>query len=189
MLKLRTKLRNCSVPTPIQSDGISMLDYTPIINNLPSINELTRTTQQNINSLRLDSILFLQLTFLYCTRFIELYSASFRHYIHPDRIIIPGAKGSASMILYIPGIKNLVTSQITKINPYLFPKLSYKSVYSDFKKLDLPILIMGTVNKTVTHYGRKTLDQLTKNILTDRELSDLLHHRSKTNSTFYREQK
>lgn len=175
-----------SVPASIALDSKNPLDYHHVNNNLPSLERLAPICKERVYYLNTEVQVFIKVLFIYCIRFIELYNCRIDNYIEPDRFILFGAKSSGSTIIYLPGSSNIVNALSYENTPYLFPSITYKIVYSALKTINLDSSIMKERNMSALHYARKKIDTLTRGVLPDRVISDLLHHRSANSSIYYR---
>ena len=178
-----------SAPTSLMSAGNSALDYSAINNNLPSINQLTGSSNEMYLSLSPEYAVYIKLIFLYALRFSELYRAKINDIVYPDRIILTGSKKSAGSLIYVPKLSEIAKDVPNNTSLKIFPNVVYKKCYCIIKKLNIIAPKMNYHNVAATHLGRKLIDILTNGLLSDRLLSDTLRHRSEKTSSYYRKKK
>jgi hypothetical protein len=126
-----------------------------------------------------------QISLLYFCRVSEVLSLTTKSVVNPDRALCVGAKRSHSYIIYLPGLSKQVSNVKNQGAPVLLFPVSYIKCYRSCIRAGLRLDLPGAANKKVTHAGRYLVKELASAGFTDRQLSDVLHHRSSSSLSYY----
>ena len=127
----------------------------------------------------------LQVCFFYFCRISELLRATTRDIIHPDRVIIYGAKHSRSYIIFLPGLTEQLSAKgITDEKTKLW-SVTYSQVYRSALKANcFSDKYSGKNNKT-THLARYVFAEKASQITDARTIKDAMRHNSINSQSYY----
>jgi integrase len=126
-----------------------------------------------------------QISLLFFCRVSEVLSLTTKNIIEPDRVLCVGAKRGHSYIIFLPGLSKQVSNIENQGAPVLLFPVSYIKCYRSCIRAGLRLDLPGAANKKVTHAGRYLVKELASAGFTDRQLSDVLHHRSSSSLSYY----
>lgn len=173
------------VPCPLHQARNTTLYYYRDNNILPSISSILNNETINENQLSRLSRVTLQVCYLYNCRIQEVLNATINDIIHPDRVVLHGVKRGGSYIIYLPGLSDQVHAlvQVTQIQK-IFP-VTYIKLYRDALRAGIRFSYKNKKNSNVLHSGRFEICKKIGTDLAHNEISDIMHHKSKSSVSYY----
>lgn len=154
-------------------------------NILPPVKYLLDSPNVNDSLLSPLSRSTLRVCFLYFCRISELLRASIGDVVHPDRVVLHGAKGSNSYMIYLPTLsRQMLLSSVNDTTLPLFP-ISYIKLYRDAVKIGIQFRVSESVNSRRLHCARYLFSKQSKKSINGSELAGVLRHRSNRNYLSY----
>jgi hypothetical protein len=118
-------------------------------------------------------------------RISELLQVSFADVIHPDRILLTGAKGSRSYVLACPGVSDYVSASTDCDASTKLWSISYIAIYRALRKANIYLDIEGHLNKAVLHSGRYLLARSVNTRIGIKGAGECLRHNSNKAILYY----
>jgi hypothetical protein len=158
--------------------------YTPGP-GFPSLEDLLQVPRQAVMKIAPSTTAALRVISSYGMRAGEYLRSTVDDVIAYDLVLIRGSKGSASYTILLPGLHNQLCSMKSHPPYRSLSGETYMRLYRACLALNVGRIIRGNTNVSRTHLSRhKLADHVCLNH-TERELSDILHHRSITSQSYY----
>jgi len=126
-----------------------------------------------------------QILFLYNLRADELLSATVADILPGDRLVIHGAKGSNSSVIFLPGLAlSFPTDSTSDPLEKIFP-FSYNKLWGWGRKLGLSFGRTNGHNNIVTHISRYLTARAVCNKSGSSVAGEVLRHRSRKSVSHY----
>lgn len=179
------KLRNCSVPSPLDTGVKNTLDYYTIGNELPSVSSVVGSPEGQEMCLSPVMRAVLRLCISNSMRIGETLAIRRIDEVVPSKFLVKGQKRSASYTVWIPmSALNRKTLETFGPHQVLFPT-SYHSIWRAMNRVGMSTRVTGRVNNIMTHIGRYSLADKLQKLNRTAEIQDALHHRSPKSTQYY----
>jgi hypothetical protein len=151
----------------------------------PALQDLLQVSRQAVAKIAPSTCAALRVISSYGMRAGEYLRSTVADVIAYDLVLIRGSKGSASYTILLPGLHNQLCSMKSHPPYRSLSGETYMRLYRACLALNVGRIIRGNTNVSRTHLSRhKLADHVCLNH-TERELSDILHHRSITSQSYY----
>lgn len=171
--------------SPRPSDRNSPLVYYTPDGLLPSVAVLAGISPDVENRLNPRAAAALRVIMFFSMRSCEYLRLTDHDIMKNDRVIVHGAKGSASYIITLPGVCAQFNPFFSQLTPRPLAGASYRQLYTACVLCGLGIQYKGHVNMSRTHSSRHELVSELKATQDSRVLSDCLHHRKASTIKYY----
>lgn len=152
---------------------------------LPGLDLLLDSPSVNADLLSPLSRSTMQVCFLYFCRISEVLNATIADIIHPDRVVLHGAKRSNSYVVYLPCLSEQVSRFTFKSEKVpLFP-ISYIKLYRDALRIGINVRVKDSVNSRRLHCARYIFSKKSLKSINGSELAGVLRHKSLSNYSSY----
>lgn len=179
------KLRNRSVPSPLDAVVNSTLDYYTMGNELPAVGDVVGCEIGPELCLSPFIRAILRLCISNSMRIGETLAIRRIDEIAPSKFFIKGKKKSCSYTIHIPlSPCNRQALDLFKPRQLLFP-CSYHTIWRNMCRVGMSYRVTSRVNSIKTHIGRYTLAEKLLELDRREEIQDALHHRSPKSTQYY----
>ena len=162
----------------------TLFNYSPPA-NFPSVRSLLGLPEIKEDLLSPKSRAILQICFLYHCRITEVLHVELSAVIHPDRVILHGAKRSNSYAIYLPGLsEQIYSTEVVDPKVRLF-QVSYSKLYRDAVRVGINYRKKSGGNSKRLHSARYIFSNQALPVVDEKELPGLLRHKSNKNYLSY----
>jgi len=127
----------------------------------------------------------IQVCFLFNCRIQEVLNARICDIVHPDRVVFHGLKRSSSYIVYLPGLSDQVSQWPDAVAETVIFPITYLKLYRAACRAGISHFIKGGANRRRLHSSRYLLAKKLVNQVDDKDMSDILRHRSASSLSYY----